>query len=317
MKRLMCSERREEVAAVKMELFKEGIRSEIRENPLTAALNIQRLELWVENERDHLVARRVFSRMQARARNGQEPADAEVPIEISIDVEPPPALPAGAAVGRGADRDAQDKSQQPGGELEEASSLLEKEIDEVLKRQDALAETCGTLRREVENLSRSLSESQAAAERKAAEFATLRNALERELAERRRSEEQLKGEARELQSRLKSGEQSLLEKQQRLEAALQQLQTQQAAAAQLQRELASREQEWDATNRLVSKVQADLAVERGSRMAAEEKAAKSAQAQERLEKQMAEQKHLEAQLRASIRSMNSLRDRLQAKRNSS
>ena len=312
----MCSERREEVAAVKMALFAEGIRSEIRENPLTAALNLKRLELWVGNEHDYLVARKVYSRVQARARNGQEPAVAEVPIEISIDVEPPPAPPAGATVGRVADLDAPDKSQRPGGELAEASSLLEKEIDEVLKRQDALAETCVTLRGEVENRGRSLSESQAAAEKKAAEFAALRSALERELAERRRAEEQLKGEAHELKSRLESGEQALAERQQGLEAALQQLQTQQATVAQLQQALACREQECNANNRLVAKAQADLAVERESRLAAEEKAAKAAQAQERLEKRLTEQRELEAQLRASIGSMNSLRDKLQAKRNS-
>jgi hypothetical protein len=313
---LMCSERREEVAAVKSELFKAGIRSQIRENPVTAALRIRRVELWVEKERDHLAARKVYSGIQARGGNGHEPTVAEDSTEISIEMDGPPGLPEGAAGGRVADLDTQNPSQRPGGELEEASVLLEKEIEELLKRDDALAENCVTLRREVENLTRSLSESQAAAEKKAAESATLRNSLEGELAERRRSEEQLKGEVGELQSRLKSGEETLSEKQRSLETALQQLQTQQATVAQLRKGIVLREQESDANRRLMSKAQAELAVEKESRMAAEEKAARSAQAQERLEAQLVEQKNLEAQLRASIGSMNSLRGRLQAKRNS-
>jgi len=312
----MCSERREEVAAVKSELFKAGIRSEIRENPVTAALQIQRLELWVQNERDYLAARKVYSRIQSGGRASPEPVVVEEAAEISTDTDDPPALSAGASRARAAVLDTRDKSPRPGGEVEEASLLLEKEIEEMLQREDALAETCATLRSEVEKLSRSLSESQAAAGKQAAEFAAARTSLERDLAERTRSAERLEGDTRELQARLKSSEESLSEKQRKLETALQQLQTQQAVAAQLRKDILSRDQERDAANRLLSRAQAELDLEKQNRMAAEEKASKAARAQERLEKQLAEQKDMQAQLRASIGSMNSLRDKLQAKRNS-
>jgi len=78
----------------------------------------------------------------------------------------------------------------------------------------------------------------------------------------------------------------------------------------------SREQERDENKQLVSKARAELAVERQSRIAAEEKAAKSAQALERLETQLTEQRDLQEQFQASIGSLNSLRGRLQAKKNS-
>lgn len=314
--RLMCSEHPEEVAAVKSELFKAGIRSEIRKNPVTAALRITRLELWVENENAYFLAHNLYSDMQARGRKVHEPITLENMPETSVGMAGLPARPSGSVSGEVAKLHGNNHSQPPGGELREASALLEREIIEVLKRQDALSETCATLRSEVERLGRSLGEAQAAAEKKAAEFADVKSSLERELAERARSEEQLKSVLREVQSRLKLDEETVSEGQKKLETTLQQLQTQQATVVDLRKEIVSREQEWDANNRLVSKAQAELAVEKESRIAAEEKAAKSAQAQEDLERQLVEQKDLQAQLRASIGNINSLRGRLLARRTS-
>jgi hypothetical protein len=316
MTRLMCSTRQEEVAAVKSELFKAGIRSEIRKNPVTAALNIKRLEVWVENEKDLFAAQECYARMQARAGNGHEPAATAAPTKTAIDVENPPAASTWAVSWGGADPDGKNSGRRTGGELEQASLLLEKEIEEILKREDTLSEACAALRSETENLSQSLSESQAAAVKKAAEFAALRNSLERELAEHTRSEDQLKGEVRELQSRLKSADATLLERHRKLESTLQQLQTQQSMVVELRKEIVSREQAWDEHKGLVSKAHAELAVEQQARLAAEEKLAKSALAQERLEKQLANHKDLQDQLRASLGSLNSLRGRLQAKKTS-
>jgi len=312
----MCSSRQEEVSAVKRELFKAGIRSEIRRNPLTAALNITRLELWVENDNDYFAAQKCYARMQTRARSSHEPAVEVHPTETAVVVEDPPPAPTEEVSRAGTDWDEKNARQRPGGELEEASLLLAKEIEEALEREDALSETCAALRSEVASLSRSISESQAAAEKKAAEFAALQNSLERELAEHTRSEDRLKGEVRELQSRVKSAEETLLEKQKKLETTLRELQGQEAMVAGLRIEMVSRAQECDEQKQLASKARAELAAERQSRVAAEEKAAKSAQARERLEKQLAEQKNLQEEVRASIGSLNSLRGRLQAKKTS-
>jgi len=312
----MCSTQQEEVGAVKRELFRAGIRSEIRTNPLAAALNITRLELWVENDNDYFAAQKFYATMQARSGNGHEPADIEDSSGPSLDVEDLP-VPTALSAHRGAGGlNGKDKSLHSGGELEQVSLLLEKEIEEILEREDALSETCAALRSEVESLTRSLSESQAAAEKKAAEFAALRTSLEREAAEHTRSEGQLKGEVRELQSRLKSVEETLSERQKKLEATLEQLQTQQSKVVELRKEIVSHEQEWDESKRLVSKVRAEIAVEKQSRLVAEEKAAKSAQALERLARQLTEQRDLQEQLQSSIGSLNSLRGRLQAKKTS-
>jgi hypothetical protein len=313
MTRLMCSTKPEEVGAVKRQLFKAGIRSEIRSNPVATALNIVRLELWVENDNDYFAAQKFYNNMVARAGNGLEPTATEDSTESSVVLRDPEASPT-RAVNRGVD--GENKSQCPGGELEEVSLLLEKEIEEVIEREDALTATCTALRSEVESLNRSLSESQAAAEKNAAEFAALRGSLERELVEHTRSEDQLKIEVREMQSRLKSVQETLVEKQKKLDSTLQQLQTHQANVLELRKEIVSREQEWDENKRLVSKARAELAVERQSRISAEEQVAKSAQAQRLLEKQLVEQKDMQEQLRASIGSLNSLRSRLQAKKNS-
>ncbi len=312
----MCSERREEVGAVKSELFKAGIRSEVRENPVTAALGITRLELWVDNGSDYYAAHRLYTRMQARSGNGQPVVEGEDSDGNPVEVELLPPRSKGSANGRGMKEDGKTKGQSAGSELEEASLQLEKEIDELLKREDTLTATCAELRTQVESLSRSLSKSQSAAEEKAAEFTTKIKALDQELAERKRTEEQLKGQVNDLQQRLKSGEASHLERQKRLESTLQQLQTQQAMVVELRKEIVTREQQWESNNRLVSKAQAELQVEKESRIAAEEKLAELTRAQEHLERQLEDQKKAQSQLRSSVGNLNSLRDRLQAKRNS-
>ena len=312
----MCSTQRDEVGAVKSELFKVGIRSEIRTNPVAAALSITRLELWVEHDQDYLAAQKLYARMQARAGKGDAPAITEDPAETLLDVEDGPA-PSTRVVSR-AEADSEGKStvHRPNGELEQARLLLEQEIEEVLEREDALSESCRALQGEVKSLSQSLSDSQALSETKAAEQATLRSSLEQKLAERTRSEDQLKGEVGELQSRLSSAEETLLESQKRLGKALEQLQTQQAKVVELRKELESREQEFDDNTRVVSNAQAELAAERQSRITAEENSAKLSRAFEHLENQLTEQKELQEQMRASIGSLNSLRGKLQAKKTS-
>ncbi len=312
----MCSTQKEEIGAVKRELFRAGIRSEIRTNPLAAALNITRLELWVENDNDYFAAQKFYATMQARSGNGHEPGDKEDSSRPSIGAEELP-VPSTLAVNRGvADVNGKNKSPHSGGELEQVSLLLEKEIEEILEREDALSQTCTTLRSEVGSLTRSLSESQAAAEKKAAALAAVRVSLERESVEHTRSEAEHKGEVRELQSRLKSVEETLSERKKKLDVTLEQLQTQQSKVVELRKEIVSHEQEWDESKRLVSKVRAELAVEKQSRVVAEEKAAKLAQALEVLERQLTEQRDLQEQLQASIGSLNSLRGRLQAKKTS-
>jgi predicted nucleic acid-binding Zn-ribbon protein len=316
MTRLMCSERPEEVGAVKSELFKAGIRSEIRRNPLTEALHVTRLELWVESERDYFAAYKLYTKMQARSGNGQETGEGDPAAGGDHGADEKPVIDANVPNGVPIVSEARGKKGRPAGELNEASQQLEKEIEDLLEREDSLAETCTSLRDEVEHLKSSLAETQAAAQKKTGELHDQKTALERELAERKRAEEQLKEEVRSLQAKLKSTEETVLDKQKRLDNALQQLQTQQGKVVELRKEIVAREQEWDESKKIVAKARAELAVERQSRIAAEGQAAKSAEAVEKLEKQLAEQKELQEQLRVSVRNLNALRDRLLAKKSS-
>jgi len=316
MTRLMCSTQHAEVGAVKRELFKAGIRSEIRSNPVSGALNVNRLELWVENDNEFFEAQRHYANMQAQAGNGDDPDATEVPTEIptnSENFEPASTW----ALSQGApDLVEENQGHRPGGELDPASLLLEKEIEEVPEPTYVLSEPVAALRNEVESLGQSLFNSLTAAEKAATEFTALQISLGSELAERTRSQDLLRGEVSELQSQLKAIEASLLAKQKQLETTQQQLQTQHGMVVELRREIVSHEQEWDENRRMVAKVQAELAVERQSRIAAEEKFAKSALDLERLGTQLAEQKDLQEQSPISIGSLNSLRGRLQAKKSS-
>jgi len=312
MTRLMWSTQHAEVGAVKRELFRAGIRSEIRS---TGALNVTRLELWVENDNEFFEAQKHYANMQARAGNGDEPDATEVPTETPFDPENFESTPTWSLSQGVPDLVENNQNQRPDGELVQESSLLE-EQKEVLKPNDVLSETSAALGSGVESLGRSLSDLLTAAEKTAAEFTVLQISLGSELAERTRSQDLLNGELSELRSRLNAVETTLLERQKRLETTQQQLQTQQGMVVELTQEIVSREQEWDENRRMVSEAQAELAVERQARIAAEENFAKSALALECLGKRLAEQKDLQEQTQTSIGSLNSLRGRLQSKKSS-
>src|SRR5206468_2834128 len=70
--RLMCSQNRNEVEAVKKELLKAGIPSETRPHPVAEALGVNGLELWIQNERDFFDASKLYARLQGRAPSNLE-----------------------------------------------------------------------------------------------------------------------------------------------------------------------------------------------------------------------------------------------------
>ena len=79
--RLMCSQSRAEIEAVKDELTKAGIATETRNNPMAEALGVNGLELWVQDERDFFNAANLFARMQAPAfLSSAEPDGAVLPL---------------------------------------------------------------------------------------------------------------------------------------------------------------------------------------------------------------------------------------------
>ncbi len=293
--RLMSSETEEEIGAVKSELFRAGIRSHVRKNPLTEALKLARMDLWIEKESDLIAAKKIFARMQGKPRT-----EHETPVP-----PPPPDPESTRALTAG-----------PGGELVEESLLLEREIEEILEREDRLEANCAALQAEVTGLRKALVEAQADGEKRMLELATAKTTLEKQLAERTRSEEELKSQLGEVQRRLSASEEVTSARNKKLEAAQIQLQAQQEMVVSLRKEIVDLEQERSDNKTLLSKARAQLDLEQGSRLAAEERVTKLTQAKDRLEVQLAEQTNLHKQLTASIDSLKSLRDRLHTKRTS-
>ncbi|HEY5909027.1 MAG TPA: hypothetical protein VJA21_00330 [Verrucomicrobiae bacterium] len=328
MTRLMCSKNRTEVESVKKELFRAGIRSEIRSNPLADALRVTRLELWVEDERDLFSASKLYAEMQARASvstTGRAGASRNEDPKVFFEVPAPDDQPDHRQRRHPDGSHSRNGGGDQGGELEQASSLLEKEIDNLLERESKLAEMCASLRSQNRELNEALAlarseaarekESRVAADKEqAAEVLGLRSNLEHEKAEHARAAEQLERERLEARQQLKSRDEALTEARNKLETKLQQVEAQQTAVVELRKELVARELESKEHEKLLAKAHAEGAAEREARIAAEERAQQTAAAQKALEKQLAAQKDLQHQVEACAASLNSLRSRLQAKR---
>lgn len=348
MTRLMCSKDRTEVEFIKKELFRAGIRSEIRSNPVAAALRVNRLELWVQDERDYLTASKLFEALQSRDHQRQAaveaaPVAALPPAELraKVEVEDPDPPARGSQGGKpGPDLDAAaaavvDEPSVGDEDIEQASVWLEKEIEELLARESKLTEDCAVLQQEVRSLKESLgqaqaqvtkeAESRAAAEKRAAEFAALRASLESDLAQRSRAEEQLQRQMKELQAQARPREEALAAAQAKLEAKTRELQSQQSSLAKLHTEMASREAQTEKLRENLAQLRTEVAQERERRIAAEEKADKLASRQTALEEQLVHHSRLhqelqrelqeeQKQMRGYASALSGLRQKLQAGR---
>ncbi len=196
-------------------------------------------------------------------------------------------------------------------ELEQASSLLEKEIDEMLKRESELVTECASLRSKMEEMGQALAEARAALARETES----RAAAEREQAKKLSGlQSAMEHERHEWQRQLKSRDESLKVSQKQLDAKSQLLQTHQAAIVELRDTIVASEQQRAASEKSLSRASAEAAMEWQARLAAEERAKAAAEAQKSLEKQLLEQKDLEQRMLAHIASISSLRSKLQAKR---
>jgi hypothetical protein len=326
--RLLCSQDSAEVEAVRNAFGKAGIALETRNNPVAEALGINGIELWVMNERDFYNASKLFAQIQNRL-PGKGGGAADQPQDQALDLYLGPPEPAAGEAGRpsqsGNGSNSKPASESQREELEQASSLLEQEIDGMLEREGQLQAECASLRRQSKELSQALeegrvalareTESRAAAEREQAEkLSGLRSALECERAERARAEEQLGRERQEWQRELKSRDDALQETQEQLDSISQLLQAQQAAMADLNKEIARLEHQREANEKSLSGAREQATREREARLAAEERAKAAAEAQRLLEKQLLEQMVLQQRMQAQVASINSLRSKLQAKR---
>ena len=326
--KLMCSQDPAEIEAVRAALSKAGIVAETRNNPVAEALGISGVELWVMDERDCFNASRLYAEMQDRTSGRCGGATAHPQAEAPgpyIDLDEPEAGKAewlNRGVNGGNSKQASEPQRE---ELEQASSLLEKEIDEMLERESGLVADCASLRSKVKELGQALeegrvafareTESRAAAEREQAEkLSGLQSMLECERAARARVQEQVGRERHEWQQQLKCRDDALKETQKQLDAKSQLLQTQQAAIEELRDTILALEVQREAGEKSLSGAREEAIREREARLAAEERAGVAAEVQKSLEKQLLEQKDLEQRLQAHVASINSLCSKLAAKR---
>jgi chromosome segregation ATPase len=326
--RLMCSQDRTEVEGVKNELFKAGILAETRNNPVAEALGVSGIELWVQDERDFFNAAKLYARMQDRTSRKSGALPASPVVEF-------PGLRANAsrAEADGAEDlwqrvkvdETNPSCEQRHEQLEQASSLLETEIEEMLERESELAGECEALRSKVNQLSEALSKAQsalaretdcrAAAEREQAEkVSALTTSLEQARQELARAEAQFAREKSDLQQQFKSRDDLLAETQKKLESKSQLLQKEQGALAEVRKELQSLEQARGEHEKSMAEARSQVAAEREARIAAEERADKAVASQRFLEAQLRYQKELEQQMQAHVASLNALCSRLHAKR---
>jgi DNA repair exonuclease SbcCD ATPase subunit len=301
--RLMCSTDRNEIEFVKKELYRSGILTEIRINPLAAALRVTRLELWLRDERDFLLASKLYRKLQERIGECQELTGADndtVTIVTAIDPQPTLAISAANRTVSLREMDPEaaaprNNSESPD-ELEQASVLLEQEIEALLAREKDLEQKYDSLQGRVNALTESLAEAQAQVAREAA----AREMAEKKAAALADSQGTLQCELREIQHELQTRDQALAAAKTDLQAKVQESRTHHTKIAELKKDLV------ETHNQLVTETE--------SRMAAEERAAKLASAQEQLEQQLAEQTRLQQQVRAYVGNLNSLRNRLQTKK---
>lgn len=207
----MCSTDRKEVEALKSELFRAGIRAEICINPLADALGITRLEIHI-NSFDRLEASRIHQEfLTVRKGDGTSNGSQTSRVgrgskeEVQLLAEPvTSSARTQPEAGTCPDQPRAGQQGSSGGDLAQAAELLEKEVEEVLARDHALAKECAALRDRVKALDASLAQVQAeltressnrsAAERKLAEASDQLSTLVESLAQARAGLENEKGQ---------------------------------------------------------------------------------------------------------------------------
>ena len=308
--RLMCAGNEKEIEAVRKRLFEAGIVSETRRHPIAQSLGVGGLELWVQNERDFFQASRLYTSLQ------QKPAGMPTLPAMSIAAPKPPASnpkaespahPVNAPAPHVEPAKTPTTVPPPRLELKEASSLLQKGIEEILVRESELSGECTALHGKVDELTRALAQAQADAARE------IKN---REAAAREQAEQitglvdTLARERREWQEKLKSSDDGLRNAKEQVGSLSLQLQSQQAAVTAIRQDFAALQLQREEQERSLAEARKETIAEREARAAAEERAAF---AEASLQTQWTERQELERQVQAHAASLGSLLARLNSK----
>jgi hypothetical protein len=305
----MCAGHEKEIELVKKELFKAGIASETRRHPIAEALGVSGVELWVKNEQDFSNASRLYTRLQGKVAHSPEtpPSPKAGTSDISGSGLKPQTERSSNPPKDLGQVDSVPVSQPRCLELKEASSLLQKGIEQMLLHESELTGECTSLHSKVEELTQALAQAKAD---------VLREIKNREAAEHNQTT-RLNGlldtfarERREWQEKLKSSEDAFKNAKEQAGSLSLQLQAQQAAATMLKKNLAALEIQRDQQERILSDARKETATEREARLAAEERAGL---AEKSLKTQLAERQELERQIQAHATNLGSLLARVTSK----
>jgi predicted nucleic acid-binding Zn-ribbon protein len=330
MTRLMCSKDRQEVETLKSKLFKAGVRSEVRSNPVARGLGITRLEVFID-ERDLLTASKVRQDLETVISaddldgspggggtiksfvNGEE---SELVTKAEVLPSPSSEPPQEESPGRGP----KTAGAEPEGEFAQATALLEKEVEELLVREGKLIDRCCSLEGKVKTLDQSVAQARADLAHEVSD----RSNAEMKLAEVCEARASLEEELQALEVRFKASEQALAASQSQLESQTREFSDQQARIASLEKDVSSRDAQLERIAESLSKARAGMEQEKDLRLATEQKSGDLAAALKSLECQLAQQAQQREQLlrerqdeheqmRACVGKVNDLRSRVSAK----
>jgi predicted nucleic acid-binding Zn-ribbon protein len=328
--RLMWSNDRQEVETLKVNLFRAGIRSEIRGNPLASVLGIARLEVFVD-ERDLHRASKVRHELESmvsagdaagshgggRDINGIAKGEAsELVTDVEVLPSPSPEPPREESPGR----DPEAGGAEPNVEFAQATALLEKEVEELLVRESRWVNRCSSLEEMLKERDESLAQAKADVAREASNCSS----AEKKLAGVCEARASLEKEMQALEVRFKASEQALAASQGQLESQTREFSAQQVRIANLEKEVSSRDTQVEGIAESLAQARAGLEELKNLRLAAEQKSADLEAARKLLESQLAQQAQQRAQLlrerrdeheqmRASVHKVNDLRSRVMAK----
>jgi len=284
----MCAGHEQEIELVKKELFKAGIVSETRRHPKAEGLGANGLELWVQNEQDF-------------------PNASETPPNPNIETSEAPgsgpklqAEPSGNPPKHVGKVESIPVIQPSCLELKEASSLLQKGIEQMLLHESELTGECASLHSNVEKLTQALAQAQADV---LSEFKK-REAVEHNQTTRLSGIlDTLTRERQEWQEKLKASDDALKSAKEQVTSLSWLLQAQQAAATTLKQEVAALGLQREQQEQCLSDVRKETDTERQARLAAEQRASF---AEDSLQTQWAERQELERQIQAHAASLGSL-----------
>jgi predicted nucleic acid-binding Zn-ribbon protein len=328
--RLTSSNDPQEVETLKRKLFRAGIRSEIRGNPITNALGITRLEVFID-ERDLLRASKVSRDLETvvsvddppasprggKGINGIVKAEAsELVTDAEVLPSPSTEPPRAARPGRGPEPG----EAEPKVEFAQATAVLEREVEELLVRENSLVNRCSSLEEKLKGLDESLAQARADLAREASN----RSSAEAKLAGACEARASLEKEMQALEVRFKASEQALAASQAQLESQTGELTVQKVRIANLEKEVSSRDTQLEKIAESLAQARAGMDELKNLRLAAEQKSAALAAARKSLEAQLVQQIQQQEkllserqdeheQMRACVGKVNDLSSRVRAK----